>query len=621
MTVRDVTGRDQEVRSAHTGWISCAILLGVYGNGVGADEQAVVYGRVDVMRLRFPDLLWRVSTSPRWAVAWARPAWTGRKSATLGDAIGDVWLGVSESHDDGIEPARLAERFGRIGGGWSVVLLGGRDGAALARDAAGVQSLYYRASEKHLYFCSNLTCFNGLGWMLDRESVASFLHYLYIPAPRTIFQNVRSLRPGEIVTFHKDNGVTQAELGPIPEPVSRTSTRAAVHSDHVAELEWHLARSVRSCCVDGCRSALLLSGGKDSSALAVGAHLARVERLTAVTVGFSDSGIDETTDGRVVAAHLGLPFLSLRPPAAAYLRHWDDFVANLGQPMADPAAVPLFLAFAELKQRFDVCLDGTGNDSYFGITSTWQEDVAWRLHRIVPGLHRLPWRLTRTTGAFSLGGAVASKLRVPRQEQFVSWNGWTASEIRRLTGATTDWSDTPLYRAYVDCRSAMEHKTRTLGQIWEPETAFRKTVQQASLQGLRMAFPFRDAGLVAFVLGLPERERYRGQENKTILRQVLRRHLPPSILVKRKGSFVFPIGHILNLNGKDTIHGLLTRDIVKEHDLVDWEEVRPYLHRYVGGQPQLEVRMWALVILHSWARMERELRKGPLAPPSSAETP
>jgi asparagine synthase (glutamine-hydrolysing) len=74
----------------------------------------------------------------------------------------------------------------------------------LARDRLGIKPLYYHFSRGNLLFASELKAlmaFKNFDRNIDSDAVPLFLHYQYIPAPRTIFRNTHKLLPGYYIIF------------------------------------------------------------------------------------------------------------------------------------------------------------------------------------------------------------------------------------------------------------------------------------------------------------------------------------------------------------------------------------------------------------------------------------
>lgn len=493
----------------------------------------------------------------------------------------------------------------RLNSAWSTAIINDVQGDIhIGRDIAGAQSMYYALIDGIFYFTSSLTCFRKLPFNIDQDAISDFLHFLYIPAPHTIYKGVRSLLPGQIVSF--SNNKTRNQVLPNKNYLinHKQGNLTLPDDEYLTNFEGYLQQSVRSACMINGKVALFLSGGKDSSTLAISVKESGLQNVDFVTLSFDDTSIDESESGRGVAQHLNIPFQILKFNPSTYLQHWPGFVSSLGQPFGDPASMPIYVAVKELQDRYDVYLDGTGNDRYFGITTTWQEKLAWYIHRFVPQLNRLPWGYLRFFSSHTFD-TFRLRLSRPREEQFVSWKGWTYDEILNLTGRRPNWKDIPLYSMYHNVSSPMIHKTRTLCEIWEPEAAYRKIVQIVNTNGKAVHFPYLDQSLVRYCESLPASLKYRGETNKIIIRLLLQKYLPQQIATKRKGYFIFPKEYILRVNNYESIRCLLSRDGIYKQNSLEPSIVKIYCKKYINGDKDLEDRIWAIVLLYSWLEFGR----------------
>ena len=76
----------------------------------------------------------------------------------------------------------------------------------LVRDPFGIKPLYYRQDAGRLVFASEINALRAsevFSAEIDPHSAADYLAWFAVPAPRTIFRGVFSLRPGEAATFRK----------------------------------------------------------------------------------------------------------------------------------------------------------------------------------------------------------------------------------------------------------------------------------------------------------------------------------------------------------------------------------------------------------------------------------
>lgn len=492
------------------------------------------------------------------------------------------------------------DKYEKLNGAWVKVIVHDKYGISLGRDVAGAQALFYTLMGDTVYFSSSITMFQKFSFTIDQNAVFEFLHFLYIPSPRTIYKEVKSVLPGQILFFNgknfQSNYLTKKNFN---ENESYRTPQEKL-PNLLIEFEGVLKASIEKNVSRTEKAALFLSGGKDSAALAAAIHLAGFDNVEMVTLGFDEQNIDESQDAKAVADHFGFSFNQIRVPKTAYLKHWPEFIKIFGQPIGDGAAIPVFLGVKEANNRYDVFLDGTGNDRYMGIPTTWQEDSAWYIHRYVKNLDKLPWKRLRNKWVYSVD-VIARYLSKPREEQFVSWNGWSSEEICRLTGCKeVGWRNTALYGLYKSASSPMLYKTLTLCNIWEPETAYRKVVQIINMMGKRICFPFLDQELINFCQKLPLNCLYKKRINKILMRSFLQKHLPNQIVNKKKGSFIFPKKYILESNNSEFLDLFLSSKMIRKHALVDDKMARSYVKEYREGNQALEDRIWALLLLHSW---------------------
>src|SRR6478735_4383041 len=185
----------------------------------------------------------------------------------------------------------------------------------LARDRFGIKPLYYRDVDGELSFASELDALPK--GEIDLDALEGFLAFNVVPAPLSIFRDIRKLLPGHVLTWH--DGATTIER------FARTGPQPARHGEDEAELveecRARLRDSVRAHLVADVPVGVLLSGGVDSGALAALAAEEAPEPLRTFSIGFDEATFDELHGARAVAERYGTIHreLTLRPDAALLL--------------------------------------------------------------------------------------------------------------------------------------------------------------------------------------------------------------------------------------------------------------------------------------------------------------
>ncbi|MGZ4389648.1 MAG: asparagine synthase (glutamine-hydrolyzing), partial [Gaiellaceae bacterium] len=229
----------------------------------------------------------------------------------------------------------------------------------LARDRFGIKPLYYRAAGGELQFASELRALPR--GEIDLDALEAFLAFNSIPAPLSIFRDVRKLSPGHLLVWEGGEPRLEryARPGPLPE---RTDDDEA---ELVEELRARLRDSVRAHLVSDVPVGVLLSGGVDSGVLAALAAQESSEPVRTFSIGFEEQSFDELDGARAVAERYGTIHreLVLRPDAALLL---PALAEAFDEPFADSSALPTYLVSELAARDVKVALSGEGGDELFG---------------------------------------------------------------------------------------------------------------------------------------------------------------------------------------------------------------------------------------------------------------
>jgi len=516
---------------------------------------------------------------------------------------GDACHYISFSSADNCESAI---QIARKNPACSVVQISGAKEFEIARGESGAQVVYYIDLESKRLALSNLVFLNRAGLMISHSAINFYLRFFYVPAPHTIYESVFSLLPSEKVNFVLGRNLTREPFSQYHEGrLNKLSPKDIEKTLEIFESQLRYScEKYKAVALEEESKALLLSGGKDSSGLAIGLSGSQ-SKPNAINVSFDDECVSEQEDASTVANALGYSYSSYRVSDEAAQKQWGEFCRALGQPMADPAALPLFLLLNSDSGRFDWFIDGTGNDKYFGLNPPRSSRILWWSRRCLKklGIDGVIELLAKN----KMFNDRAKKLGNPAEEQYVSWNGFNYEEIRELVVSKCDWVRLPLYEVYGESRSPGEHMTKTVCCIWEPECAFRKLVQFAKASGKNVFYPYLDRDLEALVLNILPGYRNQGNTNKVLLRELLRKHLPKSVVDKKKGSFIFSKKKFLNSQFNSDFEKLWLAENWQQLGLSYlWPLVENTLAAHECGDRSVEGRVYAVYLLFSWLCTEQE---------------
>jgi asparagine synthase (glutamine-hydrolysing) len=239
----------------------------------------------------------------------------------------------------------------------------------LARDRFGIKPLLYYSQGPRFAFASEMLAFAALpdySPSIEMRAVDLYLQFQYIPAPFTIFQEVRKLPPAHWMRVSPDGRVE----GP-----KRYWNLTFAPDETVAEEEWierldeALRETVKAHLISDVPFGAFLSGGVDSSTV-VG-YMSEVlgQPVRTFSIGYEEESLDETIFAREVSRRFGTDHHEeiVRPDALGIL---PELVRHLGEPMADSSAIPTYYVSRLASRHVKMVLSGDGGDELFaGYTS------------------------------------------------------------------------------------------------------------------------------------------------------------------------------------------------------------------------------------------------------------
>jgi asparagine synthase (glutamine-hydrolysing) len=258
------------------------------------------------------------------------------------------------------------ERFvHRLRGMFAFALLDpGRRLLLLARDRMGEKPLYlYRTRTGGHVFASELKALLGSGLVpfdLDHDALREYLHYQYVPEPRTLVAGVRQLPAGTLLAVDLDTGKTDStEFWNMEDAPPLDADPAAALRDALRDIGRIVVRSDVPIGV-------ALSGGLDS-AIVASLAAANAPGATAFSVGYAGRpAIDERSGATRTARALPLRQVQVELAPSDVVADFDTLVRGLDHPIADLAG-PSYHAIARAAHEHGcrVLLFGHGGDELF----------------------------------------------------------------------------------------------------------------------------------------------------------------------------------------------------------------------------------------------------------------
>lgn len=517
---------------------------------------------------------------------------------------------------------RLYDQYGeaapeKLNGPFALAVWDARTGELyLARDRLGLKPLFYHHDGKRLVFASSLQALLAAGDIprrIDPISLELYLTLGYVPATRTIFQNVSKLPPGCRLTV-RDGRISERRYWRLPPgPVAGPTDTATLRQ----ELRRLLTDAVRMRLVSDVPLGAFLSGGVDSSVIVALMGGLADEPVRTFSIGFDEALYNELGYASEVARLCRTEhreFL-VEPKCVEALEH---LVGLFGEPFADSSAIPTWYLSRETRAHVKVALSGDGGDELFGGYDRYR---AMRLAALCEASPRFLRRmLGRIAGAGSSGEQRSRRHRLKRflaalaldpVERYLLWiSVFDAATRERLTTAEfreslDDFRGEDYLRWHFSRQTGGSPPERAMAadiDSYLPGDLLVKTDVTSMAWGLEVRTPFLDHRLVAFARTVPTRLKLSVLRGKRILRKSFRNELPSSVRRRPKMGFGVPLGRWFRTELRGMLEEVLLDGRAASRGVLQAEEVRALFDEHQAGRADHSAKLYALLFLELWYR-------------------
>ena len=447
----------------------------------------------------------------------------------------------------------------------------------IARDQLGGRPLHVHRVGGTLAFASELRNVTRLLPSTpgpDGGAVEEWLATGAPPGGRTLFEGIRTLDPGSWIALGRFG-----PSGPMRYWEPRYSAPARIsRPDAVDAVRESVFRAVRRRGHDGPSTAVLLSGGIDSSSVAATSTAAlgpdqRPSRAYTVTFPGRPE-IDEGPLTAAVADATGLHATSLRLSSGSVLAGALPYIDAWEIPPSSPNLFFLRPLLASAREDgIRVMLDGEGGDAVF-----------W--HAPVLLTDRL--RAGRMVSAWSLAG------RLPEYGVARSARG-RLRELRHWGRMPTGNGDIPASWSFL-VDGILGPGSRLLHDV---------SRRHAAMVGLEARHPLLDLDIVELALTLPPELAFDRRYNRPLLRHAMEGLVPDEVRLRPYKSRFDPVFVDAMGNDRRAIERLLLAPTAEVHAFVDPSDLNEVLRRTAGdaaGERDRATTAWNLTMLECWLR-------------------
>ncbi len=513
-----------------------------------------------------------------------------------------------------------ARSFGRLSGMFAFALW---DETAkilvLCRDRIGIKPLVYYQKGGSFVFASEIKSIlqdPDVRKEIDWQALDLYLTLNYIPAPYTIFEDMRKVRPGHYLLVGEGQIIEQA-YWELPDKADGPGQHGNGLEEHKRAIYQSLEEAVRGYMIADVPVAAFLSGGIDSSII-VGLMARNSTRpVKTYSIGYTDIPMyDETHYARDVAEFNLTEHHEIKLAARDIIKAVPLVLSSLDEPFADSSAVPTYVVSRETAKDVKVALSGDGGDELFAGYRIYTGEYWHSRYLLVPG----PLRNMLGGLILSLPDSRASRAleyvrRLKKfvrgaggafEDRFFAWNEIFSREIRenilsigngidldlgkkRLTERLNEKNFDVINRMlYADVKESL------------PGDMLQKVDAMSMLNSLEVRVPFLDHRVCEVAFGIPGDFKIKQGRGKYVLMETFRDILPACLHKRPKWGFEMPISRWFKGELKYLLDEYLSKDRIERQGIFRYPVIEKILSDHLQYRSDTSWLIWNLIVFQAW---------------------
>ena len=482
----------------------------------------------------------------------------------------------------------------------------------IARDRIGEKPLYYSLEKNGINFASRPSCLYKLDKKIKKDfsiqGIRYFLESGYFPSEFSVNENIKKLKAGQILEFD-EKGLIVKNYWNSNTIKTNYSFKEKDEEKILDELDSLLYNSVKERMISDVPLGAFLSGGIDSSIVV--AMMSKISRnpVKTFTIGFKEKDFDESSYAEMVANYLNTEHTCKILEVSDLLALLPDFLKNFDEPFFDTSAFPTMAVSKLAREKVKVCLTGDGGDELFG---------GYHYYRIIYFLNiffKLPKNIRFSFAkvisllpnhSFKLLGAALKKSSI---DESFAFSRSIAKDFHSLLNKDVLKSTLGLEglfkiesNNFPDNLHAVERSMRLDSKFILCDDYLQKTDLSSMAYSLETRTPFLEKSLIEWSMELPHQLKVNGSKSKYLLKKLLYRYVPKSLVDRPKRGFGAPIGSWLRNELKIWANEKITdKDNYKNLPL-NQEALTKLFHLHLSGKRDAHPLIWASLMLLEFNR-------------------
>ncbi len=501
----------------------------------------------------------------------------------------------------------------------------------IVRDRFGEKPLYYGWIDEAFFFSSELKAIKSnpiINLDIDRNSIAMLLKYSYIPAPYSIYKNIYKLKPGTYLTISlKRKESTQKVYWSASDKIKSAFDNPFVgtRNEAIDQLNLKLTESIKKQMLADVPLGAFLSGGVDSSLVVAIMQKMSNNPVKTFSIGFAEDIFNEAIFAQQVSKHLKTDHTELYVTQSDALNVIPLLASLYDEPFADSSQIPTYIVAKLAQKSVTVSLSGDGADELFGGYNRylltfklwnkishiplWLRDLISSLVRLIkPQIYNLVFKYFTFKGTIlnlsNIGdklhkamNVLTSKSHFELYERLISsWDDSSTVVIGAEAPKEFVSSISDEFKDFDPISQMMAFDLLT----YLPDDILCKVDRAAMGVSLETRVPFLDHNVMEFAWSLPLDFKIYNNKTKWVLREVLYKYVPKSLIERPKMGFGIPLDSWLRGDLKSWADDLLNENRLIKEGYFNPAPVRQKWEEHISGKRNWANHLWPILMFQSW---------------------
>ena len=479
----------------------------------------------------------------------------------------------------------------------------------IARDRVGKKPLYYYNSPgKHFIYGSEIKALlasNLIPREVNYKALDQYLSFLYVPTPESIFAGIKKLPAGHYLTV--ENGKLNIEqywdlqFSSPQEPYKSEE----YYSEKFEEI---LTEAVKIRLRSDVPLGAFLSGGIDSSAIVSVMSDINPGKVETVSIGFSEDEYNELPYAKQISELFNCHYNEIIVTSET-----KDIIPELigffDEPFADPSFIPTYYVSKGTRQKVTVALSGDGGDEtlagYSRHSIELLEHKLRKFTRFLPSsiLAKLYQILPEGTKGRNILGdlSCAPDEAAARKHYNVLFTHLQKKQLYMNNLMHSDFSER--FRKLYNGSSANNILDKILHldvKTYLTDDILVKVDRMSMAVSLECRAPLLDHKLLEFLATVPPDLKLNNGTTKYLLKKLLRKKVPSTILDRKKQGFRLPIEVWLKNELKEFTEDIILGKTFHDRGLFNRVFVEKMWSDFITGRRDYAHHIWQLLILEVW---------------------